>query len=516
MKKILQILTMTSFFMGILVSLNPLGAEEITTTSEETPSRKVVVHYHRWDGDYEGRTVWTWDTGTNGSQAPVDLAGTSDFGGIFEIYIDEDAGNEIGLILRYGAGWGNGQDDRDGLIPPGGGDKSNKAIIIRDADGDFTGFDEDGIKHVFVFEGSNDVIYQDPDHGPLRDGFGTLAVIYYDPAEEYDGWNVWAWNTGTGGSAHTDTGVPFADAKLDVDGGEAGTEMFRIAFFSIAEDAEDEMGFIVRTDAWDKQWEEDLFLDVADIKGEGFKTLFYIGDSDVIYTDFSEFEAVANAFEVEDGFLEDPRSLLIEFNKPVRVNDEVDDVVTSIFDPSWFTVTNDAGANVPIATISYEQGVNAVARFMVIFEEDLSQNVDYTFTYQQTDEDLPAVLDFAVPSAAPTITIIGASDVTLELGDRYSLPTFRATEQFYGENLPLYNARVKEGHGFLSTRETGVYEIVLTATDRFGNVGEETITVTVIDPCEPRAAVPGIQVTLLAGLPLLAGAYFALRRKEDK
>ena len=179
-------------------------------------------------------------------------------------------------------------------------------------------------------------------------------------------------------------------------------------------------------------------------------------------------------------------------------------------------MTNASGQNVPFASISYEQGTETVSRFMVIFNNDLSKNVDYTFAYQQNEEDIPAVLDFAVPTAAPTITVIGSRSVTLELGDRYSLPTFRATEQFNGANLPIYNARVKEGHGFLSTRETGVYELVLTATDRFGNVGEETITVTVIDPCAPRAAVPGVQVTLLAGLPLLAGAYFALRRKEDK
>ena len=516
MKKLLQWLTMTSLFMGIFVAFNPLAAEEVTTTSDETPERKVVVHYHRWDGDYEGRTVWTWNTGTNGSEAPIELSGTSAFGGTFDIYIDEDAGNEIGLILRYGAGWGNGQDDRDGLIPPGGGDKSNKEVVIRDADGEFTGFGEDGVKHVFVFEGSNDVFYQDSVHGPLREGYGTLAVIYYDPAEDYDGWNVWAWQTGDGGSAHTDTGVPFAPGKLDVDGGEAGAEMFRVAFFSIAEDAEDEMGFIVRTDAWDKQAEDDLFLDISDIKGEGFKTLFYIGGSDEIYTDFSEFEALANAFEVEDGRLEDARSLLIEFNKPVRVSEEVDGVVTSLFNPDWFTITNASGQVVPFASISYEQGVNSVARFMVIFENDLAKNVNYTFTYQQTEDDIPAVLDFAVPTEAPTITIIGSTNVTLELGDRYSLPTFRATEQFYGDNLPLFNARVKEGHGFLSTRETGTYEIVLTATDRFGNVAEETITVHVTDPCDPRTAVPAVQVTLLAGLPLLAGAYFALRRKEDK
>jgi hypothetical protein len=511
MKRVLQLLTAFALTLGIISLSQPVLAD----AHDEPTDRKVVVHYHRWDGEYDGTHIHTWGVGTDGVGGDIALSGTDDFGGYYEIFIDEDSDATLGLILKYGAGWGDGKNDRDGLIPENNGDKANKSIVVK-VDGEFVGFDEDGVKHVFVYEGMNEVIYQDPNHGPMRDGFGTLAVVYYDPAEDYDGWNVWAFRTGTGGSVHTETGVPFV-ASLDVDGGRVGQEMYRIAFFSIADDAEDTMGFIVRTDSWDKQFADDLFIDVTDIKGDGYKTVFYIGLSDVFYDTFEEFDAVANAFDVETGELQDLRSLLIEFNKPVNVATEVDGTLVYNFDEAWFTVVDDDGEEVPFNNIAFTRGTASTAEFMIIFEEDLEKGVTYTMTYQKSEEEIPAVFDFSVPNTAPTITIIGSRNVTLELGDRYSLPTFRATESFYGENLPIYTARVKEDHGYLSTRETGTYELVLTATDRFGNVAEETITVNVVDPCvDETTASQAAPIVLLAGLPLLAGAWFVLRRKEDK
>ena len=510
MKKILQ------FMLGLIFifSLTSLFATTASADDNDYPTaRRVIVHYHRWDGEYAGRNIWTWNTGTNGSEAPVAQSGTSDFGATFTIHIDDDAGAEIGLILRYGDAWGNGQNDRDGLIPEDGGDKANKGIIVK-VDGEFDGFDEDGYKHVFVIEGMNEVIYQDSVHGPLRDGFGTLMIVYYDPAESYDGWNIWTWNTGTDGSEPAnDTGVPFA-AKLDVDGGTVGQEMFRVAFMSIAPDASDEVGFIVRTDAWAKQWDEDLLIDVTAIKGSGLQSVFYIGDSDEFYDDFASFEAVANMFEVTTAEFQDLNSLLIEFNKPVQVAQGEDN--TSIFDASWFKFENRNGNTVAVSNISYEQGVNAVSRFMLIFTNELTHAAGpYTLTFQNDPEGLPTVLEVALPSEAPTITIIGSTNVTLELGDRYSLPTFRAAENFYGENVPIYTARVKAGHGYLSTQEAGIYEIVLTATDRFGNVAEETITVTVIDPCDDQAHLGTyvLPVSLFLGLPLAAIVFFKKDRR---
>ena len=516
MKKVLQLLTGFALVLTLAFSLaTPVFAEEAEVTEEtESTLRQVIVHYLRWDGDYTDNNIWTWNTGTNGSEAPVEQSGTSDFGVTFTILIDDDAGDEIGLILRYSAAWGNGQNDRDGLIPEDGGDKANKAIIIRDEEGEFTGFNEDGIKHVFVIEGMNEVIYQDPVHGPLLDGFGTLMVVYFDPAQEYEGWNIWTWGTGTNGSAPAnDTGVPFA-ARLDVDGGIVDQEMFRVAFLSIAPDADDTIGFIVRTDAWAKQFEDDLFINVADIKGEGLQTMFYIGGTGDFIEDFATFEAIANAFEIETALFQDRLSLLLNFNKPIQV--AVNDGEESVFNKNWFTVKNAQGATVPIANVAFEQGVNSVDEFMIIFENELSAaQGPFTVEFESGFSGAQASVETNVPAIAPTITIIGSTNVTLELGDRYSLPTFRATEDFHGATIPIFTARVKDGHGFLSTREAGIYELVLTASDRFGNVAEQTITVTVLDPCDDQAHLNNFiaPLALMFGLPLLAVLFFKGNRK---
>lgn len=515
MKKVLQLLTGFALVLTLVSALaTPVAAEEVEEEAAEPELRQVIVHYHRWDGEYEGRNIWTWNTGTGGSEAPVEQSGTSDFGATFTINLGEDAGDEIGLILRYSAAWGDGQNDRDGLIPEDGGDKANKAIVIRDENGEFTGFDEDGVKHVFVIEGMNEVIYQDPVHGPLREGFGTLMVVYFDPAQEFDGWNIWTWGTGTDGSAPAnDTGVPFA-AALDVDGGIVDQEMFRVAFLSIAEDADDTIGFIVRTDAWDKQYEDDLFIDVSEIKGSGLQTMFYIGGTGDFIEDFESFEAIANAFEIESALFQDRLSLLLNFNKPIQV--ALDDGAEVLFDDSWFTVRNAAGAVVPVANVAYEQGVNSVDEFMIIFENELSAaQGPFTVEFESGFSGAEATAEANIPTVLPNITIIGSTNVTLELGDRYSLPTFRATEDFHGATIPIFTARVKEGHGFLSTREAGIYELVLTAADRFGNVAEETITVTVIDPCDDQAHLNNViaPLALMFGLPLLAVLVFKGNRK---
>lgn len=466
------------------------AAEASLDEPEPEAPRKVIVHYHRWDGDYEGRTVWTWDTGW--SEAPIYQGEPSEFGTTFEIGIGDTAGDEIGLILRYGDGWGNGHNDRDGWIPADGGDKENKFITIRDGEGEFVGFDEDGIKHVFVYEGSNEVIYQDDYLGPLNEGFGTLAVIYFDPTQEYEDWNIWNWGVGTGGTwsdqgPFEGTGVAF-QGILGVDGQSVNDPYFKVAHFQIAPDADDEMGFIVRTDGWDKQCEEDLFIDISDLKGEGFKTLFYMADSCEFIETFEEFEAAAFAFEVETLQALDPSSISIEFNKPIRIRLDGE----TIFDLGWFTLTDKDGNPVTIESASYVADENNTSGFTLILHDDSPLRGDgspYTLVFDNGDEMLEST--FEIPSTPPTISIAGARSVTLDVGDVYVLPTFSATEHLADSSVPLFNVRVKEGFHTVDTRNAGVYEIVIIAVDRFSNTTEETITVTVIDPCADIEDVAG-------------------------
>ncbi|TVP94167.1 MAG: starch-binding protein [Acholeplasmatales bacterium] len=458
------------------------AAEASLEEPEPEAPRKVIVHYHRWDGDYEGRTVWTWNTGW--SEPPIYQGEPSDFGTTFEIGIGDTAGDEIGLILRYGDGWGNGHNDRDGWIPADGGDKENKAITIRDDEGEFVGFDEDGIKHVFVYEGSNEVIYQDDYVGPLNEGFGTLAVIYFDPTQEYEDWNIWNWGVGSGGTSSNagpfvDTGVAF-QGNLGVDGQSVNDPYFKVAHFQIAPDADDLMGFIVRTDGWAKQCEEDLFIDISDVQGEGFKTVFYMANSCEFIETFEEFEAEAFAFVIETLQALDPLSISLGFNKPIRIRLAGEDIFTL----DWFTLTDKDGNVIPIENASFVADENSTNGFTLILNQASPLRGDaspYTLVFDNGDEMLEDT--FEIPSTPPTISIAGARTVNLEVGDVYVLPTFSATEHLADSSVPLYNVRVKEGSHTVDTRNAGVYQIVIIAVDRFSNVTEETITVTVIDPC---------------------------------
>ncbi|MFW5864579.1 MAG: pullulanase-associated domain-containing protein [Candidatus Izemoplasmataceae bacterium] len=507
MKKVLNIGLILAFVFVVFSAFStPVKADDPT-------DRKVVVHYHRWDDTYDGTYIHTWGVGTAGVGGDIALTGTNDFGGYYEIFIDEDADAELGLILKYGADWGDGKTDRDGWIPADGGDKINKSIEVKDENGDFVGFDENGVKHVFVYEGTNEVLDQDEVHGPLREGFGTLSVVYWDPIQEYDDWDIWTWETGTDGSVPVeDNGIPFV-GTIGFDGMTIGDPIFKVAHLSIASDASDEIGFIVRTAGFaEKQCPDDMLVDVTDIKGSGHKTVFYMAGTCEFIETFEEFEAIANAFEITDVSLNDTASFTIGFNKPIEVvEDEVE-----IFDLDWFTLTDKDGNPVDLASGNFVQGTDNVEEFTLFLDsEELSGALSpYTLTFSR-NEDEEVTKEITVPSTPPTISIVGGTSVTLELGDTYSLPSFSATEFVNEENLPLYNVRVKEGHGYLNTGEAGVYEIVIIATDRYNNVAERTITVTVEGEEAGMGALGIVLISVGVAIPVLAGgtvAFLKMRR----
>jgi hypothetical protein len=509
MKKVFSVITA----FVLVFAMFALTEADVNAENTCTTGRTVVLHYHRWDDDYSNMDFWTWGTGTNGSGNPQ-IVEYDDFGAVAYFCIDDDADAEAGLIPRV-----NDWSYKDGIDADENADVDNKFIPLKDEEGNFVGFDENGIKHVYVLQGSNEV-YTAEEGMPFfqQDGFGTLVVVYYDTAESYAGWNIWNWGTGTGGTMAGDafggSGVPF-QYELGID---QGTEpgKFRVAVFNIAEDADDTMGFIVRTDAWEKKFAEDLFLDISGIKGSGTQFSFYIAGEGDFYDNFSDFEATVNFFEISSSQALDPNSVEVVFNKDVITS--VDDEI--VFDPDTFTLTDKDGAAVAIDSVSFNSTTDVNTTFTLILGDDLTGEMGpYTVSYAP-DAENTYTSEFEVDSEAPTITIIGARNVELELGDTYSLPTYTATDTVGEESVQLYTIRVKEGHGTVDTRNAGIYEVVITANDKFGNVNEETITVTVVDPCDETAhlnadANIGVELAaLLVGLPLAIGAAFVVRRNH--
>lgn len=520
MKRFLSLLlTLALVFVFVGFNKPQVSAAESTCTTNQT----VFVHYHRWDETYTDTTIWTWGYGTGGSGEGGGVIEEDGFGAVYQICVGDDSDAQLGLINKYGAGWGDGFNDRDAVDTDENGSKdgNHKQITVKDSEGNFVGFDENGVKHVYVFEGSNQVVYaDDPNSLPYSEDVATIAIIYYDAAEQYDGWNIWTWSTGTLGTQLNEnfyggSGVPFV-SQLGVDGGTV--ENFRVAFINVdPADMGETIGFIVRTDAWEKKNlnGDDIFISTEGLTAGDFKPLFYIAGEGALYDNFTEFEGTVNFFEISEAIALDPTSVSVEFNKDVVTS--VDDVIT--FDEATFGLTDKDGNEVTIDSVSFNSTNNANTLFTLILEDELmGSKSPYTVSYT-VGEDV-YTKEFSVDSTPPTIAIVGSTAVELELGDTYSLPNFSASDLVGDETDPIYNVRVKDGHGTVDTRYAGVYEVVITASDKFGNTAEKTITVTVVDPCDETAhldANNGFNVELAAliiGIPLALGAFIALRRGQ--
>ena len=519
MKRILS-LVLTLTLVVTLVGLSSQAVQAVDPVYPETnctTSRTLYVHYHRWDETYTDTTIWAWGYGTNGSGAGNGVYAEDGFGAVYEICVDDDAGDEVGLINKYSAAWGDGFTDRDAVDTDMNGSKdgNHKNIMIKDENG-FAGFDENGVKHVYVFEGSNQVNYADDANSlPYSPDVATIAVIYYDAAESYDGWNIWTWGTGTLGSAApapgTESGIPLASA-LGVDGGEV--ENFRVAFIQVdPADMDAGIGFIMRTDAWEKKFDGDISISTEGLVAGSFAAHFYIAGDAMLYDNFMDFEAAVNFFEIDSAMALDPNSVEVVFNKDVvTMEDDVD-----VFNENNLMLKDKNGNEIVITQVSYNSTTDVNDTFTLITETALTgEGSPYKVYYMPGGSEFYTE-QFNVDAVAPVITIIGSTNVTKELGDSYSLPTFSASDMVGEESVEIYNVKIKEGHGTVDTRNVGVYEIVITATDRFGNVAEEMITVTVTDPCEVETTtdaagfIPNF-VALLVGLPLAFGAVVALRK----
>ncbi len=514
MKKLLS-LFFTLVLAFVFVGFNTVAVEAVE--SDCTTARTVFVHYHRYDGEYEGTTLWTWGTGTNGTDpnpAGVPLLGEDGFGGIYQICVDEDASDTLGLINRYGEGWDNGMNDRDGLDLDENNTKDDKSITIK-ADGEFVGFDDAGIKHVYIFEGQNEVMYDEV--VPYTEDTATIAVIYFDPVAKFDGWNVWTWNNGENGSA----GATDFVAALGVDGDIA--ETFRVVFIKLDvatmtdTEKEEGTGFIVRTDSWEKKWADDLFIANADLVAGDFVTHFYIAGEDKLYDNFEEFEGVVNAFEIDSAKPLDAYSLEYTFSKEVITADEEGN---KIFTTEDIVLKDKDGNVVPIEEVNFNTSTESTNRFTILLsEENKLQGTKSPYSLHYEFKGKEKTRSIYIDVDAPEITFAGRTEITLEVGAAYSLPNYSATDYAKQYDVDgnvllnedgeidyitedLYNVYVKSGHGTVDTRSAGIYEVVVVAEDMFGNSVEETITVTITDPCATEDA---SALGLLIAIPVMLG-----------
>lgn len=127
------------------------------TAPAQAADRTVTIHYHRFDGSYEGRTIWAWGTGNpdvsgggNGGQDGVYITDIDDsaakFGATFSFTVSDDDVTGFGFIVRDGNNW-DGRDYEGTNVENG-----NKTAVIN----------ESGDTDMWIVQGSNTVYYEEP------------------------------------------------------------------------------------------------------------------------------------------------------------------------------------------------------------------------------------------------------------------------------------------------------------------------------------------------------------------
>ena len=121
------------YFMAVLMTLVMTLTGLLPASSLEafadTDSVKVKIHYHRFDGNYEGWNLWLWGDGKDG--AAYEFNGTDDFGAVCETTISGLKGStQLGFIVRYKE-WERKDVDMDRFV-----DISDGTIEIYLAEGD--------------------------------------------------------------------------------------------------------------------------------------------------------------------------------------------------------------------------------------------------------------------------------------------------------------------------------------------------------------------------------------------
>ncbi|NCW95698.1 MAG: type I pullulanase [Actinobacteria bacterium] len=147
-----------------VTSATPTPTQSSDATTELTQEKTLIVHYLRYDGEYEPWNLWLWPEGAEGA--------------VYE-FTEED---EFGVVAR--------------ATVPGTADVGTVGIIVRTNDWAkdvpedrfVTEFDADGVAEIWLIQGESEIYYQEPETGPkfLGASIDSLREISITTNEKVD------------------------------------------------------------------------------------------------------------------------------------------------------------------------------------------------------------------------------------------------------------------------------------------------------------------------------------------
>lgn len=191
----------------------------------ETAAREndllVRIHYHREDGQYEPWLMWLWAEGNSGSDNF--FTGTDDFGVYLEYTATPDV-TSLGFIVKTET-WAK-DVDADQFIALDGITGTTLDVYI-----------ESGVAGYQVAEAEK--------------GEVLVRIHYHREDGKYEPWLMWLWAEGKDGSDNYFT----------------GTDDFGVYLEYTATPDVTSLGFIVKTESWDKDVSEDQFISLEGVTG---------------------------------------------------------------------------------------------------------------------------------------------------------------------------------------------------------------------------------------------------------
>lgn len=480
---------------------NPIVQDETVYTSyveeaiPENVAGRVVFHYQKWDGNYSSVGLWTWGTGTDGTQAPVQKLGVDDFGAVMVVNVDDDA------------------DDNIGLIPLAADITTDDRWASRETpDGQHIVFDVTSIKNgtvdqidVYYFQGGFQTYF-------IADSTkANVIVLYMNTTGEYTtttGIHNWGWVENAAGWGDP---LPMIQAFKTPDGMPGIAQLLSVA----PADLVNNPGIIVHDG--DTKYSG---ADNIQFKADGTTSYFdgmAAGDVMVIYTGVAGVVADTYSYtQVREDFVDE----LMNYEK----GDAIWDYVTyeSITYPrvpivisGFFTLTKDGVAVTnPFLSVDYNMEDDAITELVLVLNTNLLGASTYVLSFNNGGEGIDlqeATVTVNVDNQGPVITFISDQEVSIVAGEGWDSalwPDMRAMDNRDGNVTDrIY---VKAGDGTVDMNAVGAHIVTLTVFDSWGNESTAEFTINVTEP----ATGCGAKNASIIGISVLGLAVFFVTRKR--
>ena len=244
--------------------------------------RKVIIHYHRDDQDYERWGVWLWPEGYGGRW--VDFTETDYFGRIAAYEVPKEH-RRLGFVIR-GASWEK-DVDQDRYIEA---------------------FRKD-VAEVWLISGDPTIYLAPPAH--LRNDirvFDELKVTfhYYRHDGDYTGWNLWIWGDQEPGR------------KLQFTGSDSFGRVARTVLRQQTDGGQ--LGFVIRKSVLGEVWvsrdgDQDRHVPLFETSEHGMLDIWLMQDDPLIYYSAADVDRTPRLIRAS---LEDAQTIRVETYLPVQ------------------------------------------------------------------------------------------------------------------------------------------------------------------------------------------------------